>query len=41
VGDDYGSRALPATLRFAARDVVEMKVGILFICQSARYRRVG
>jgi uncharacterized protein (DUF2147 family) len=36
-----GSRALPATLRFAARDVVEMKVCILFICQSARYRRVG
>lgn len=36
-----GTRALPATLRFAARDVVEMKVCILFICQSARYRRVA
>lgn len=36
-----GSRALPATLRFASRDVVEMRVCIMFFCQTARYRRVG
>lgn len=34
-----GKRLLPATLRMIDRDVVEMKVCIFVLCQSARYRR--
>ncbi len=34
-----GKRELPATLKFVTRDVVEMKVCIFILCQTARYTR--
>ncbi|MFZ4690094.1 MAG: hypothetical protein ACOYLS_12710 [Polymorphobacter sp.] len=36
-----GKRLLPATVRFMSSQVVEMKVCILVICQSARYTRAA
>jgi uncharacterized protein (DUF2147 family) len=36
-----GKRLLPATIRFMSPHVVEMKVCIFVICQSARYARAS
>jgi uncharacterized protein (DUF2147 family) len=36
-----GKRLLPATVRFMSPQVVEMKVCVFVICQSARYARAS